>query len=1063
MATYIPQVQGYVPQYQPFKPDFNFYAGALQMKQSQYDSAHKQLSTLYTSLLNSPLTRDGNVQKRDEIFNMINQDIKKISSVDLSLAENVSAARKVFDPIYNDDNIVKDMAWTKNFMNALNTAESFKGCVDPKKCGGQYWDTGVQALYYRRDEFKNASDADALKFGDVSFTPYVNVHEKAVALAKEAGLNVKQDFNTGQWIITKKNGELVQGGLYNLFNNVLGSDPKIQEMYQTGAYVKRKSFIEEKTASGEYATPEEAEMAYINSILATGNKAVDEQKTNVSNANDQMSARRAELLEKQRTTGLTYAELDALKEIEEKLPQTQAAQDNLKTVSNAMNNKTSDDIKSLRSRADAAAAHVLSSYDFTSAAQTLSLKDAEQTMKENPYAMATHQADLSLRNSKEMSRINYENRINEMIMQNKLDMGRDQFKYQLEMGMFDDSFVNPGGGQGGPAGNPDIQSDASWSTEELTKGGENQDVVYKKNVETAAKLNQGVVKSQGDFLLDVYRAASNAKTPGATQAINKIFSSMLGQKNGKYANTEEGARKLIEDMSKYSPSTIDRLYNNAVAETTKNCPTCDNSWAATFMKENYPAETLNQINIQKQAAAAVNKKVQADLQAIVRSVKGQQTDESKSGDVPNIYADADLMMKGNFLTDKESFVKAYINKHKNDPRYNPQERTGMSELWEQVTSSFGNQTITKNTFTSEQAAQERYYDDLYKRTGDKSWLDKKNAFLAKVKDSYVPFVGSTESWNLERNVMSDAEDAFEALTDKILVDYNGASERHIPLDQGYSLKGGGTYSANVLVYNNVDASKPLAGPVTNARNDFKTFANNSWRIGQGDSPVMRLGFGDPTADNMARKGGFEEVALSKALQIINFDLQQRWKKGDKKRPIFTYKESPIAANNAGMSARTIIFSEEYQKKLVGSEKNPGVMWGHADDLAKGISVYYDNNVMKLGSDIASETTNLDYIARFDPEGIKYNIPNGGNIRIKTNPDGSISATGTTTMYQNGVKIQDAYVDEWPQGTTLETATNEVKAYLFNIKQSNDSLDEQAAKYNALGLNVAGYHPPVKNP
>ena len=86
MATYIPQVQGYIPQYQPFKPDFNFYAGALQMKQSQYDSAHKQLSTLYTSLLNSPLTRDGNVQKRDDIFNMINQDIKKISSVDLSLA-----------------------------------------------------------------------------------------------------------------------------------------------------------------------------------------------------------------------------------------------------------------------------------------------------------------------------------------------------------------------------------------------------------------------------------------------------------------------------------------------------------------------------------------------------------------------------------------------------------------------------------------------------------------------------------------------------------------------------------------------------------------------------------------------------------------------------------------------------------------------------------------------------------------------------------------------------------------------------------------------------------------
>ena len=123
MATYIPQIQGYVPQYQPFQPDFNYYASALQMKQSQYDSAHKQLSTLYTSLLNSPLTRDGNVQRRDDIFKMLNQDIKKISAVDLSLAENVNAARKVFDPIYSDDNIAKDMVWTKNYMKALKKAD----------------------------------------------------------------------------------------------------------------------------------------------------------------------------------------------------------------------------------------------------------------------------------------------------------------------------------------------------------------------------------------------------------------------------------------------------------------------------------------------------------------------------------------------------------------------------------------------------------------------------------------------------------------------------------------------------------------------------------------------------------------------------------------------------------------------------------------------------------------------------------------------------------------------------------------------------------------------------
>jgi hypothetical protein len=938
------------------------------------------------------------VKKRDEIFNMINQDIKKISSLDLSLAENVSSARKVFDPIYQDDNIVKDMVWTKNWMNALNTADSYKGCTDPKKCNGQYWDTGVQALYYRKDEFKNASDADALKFGDVEFTPYVNVHEKAVALAKEAGLNVKQDFNTGQWIITKKNGELVQGGLYNLFSNTLGGDPQIQAMYQTGAYVKRKSFAEEKAA--EYGSVDAAEMAYINSMLATGNKSVDDQKTNVSNANDQMSSRRAELLEKQRTTGLTYEELDALNDINEKLPQVQATQDNLKAVSNAINNKTSDDIRSLRSRADAAAAHVLASYDFTSAAQTLALKDAEITMKENPYAMATHQADLSLRNSKEMARINYENKMNEMITKNKLDMERDQFKYQLELGMFDDSFVNPGSTSGGQ-GSPDIKDDSPWLSTDLTKD-ENENIVYKRNVETSQKLTNNALDNQKKFLKELYTVANTAKTPGATQAVNNIFMKMLGQKGGKYANTPEGVAKLIDDMASFSPSTLDKFYNNAIQETTKKCPTCDNSWATTFMKENYPTEVINQINVQKQAANAVQAKVKGDIQYIVNSVKGQKPEDYKSDKMPNIYADADLMLKNGYLTDKESFKRAYIAKHKNEGWYKPYQKNI-------VGGAYGTET------------------------------------------------------KVDRDIVSDAEDAFEKLSDKIFISYNTETSRHIPLDQGYSLKGGGYLGGKSLTYNSVDGAKILSGPTTDARNDFRIFSNNSYRIGEGETPSMRLGFGDPTKENMVDQGGKKEKALTAALQIINRDLQTRWKSGDKSRPVFTYKMSSIAANDGNMSARTIIFNPEYQKKLVGSEKNPGVLYNYKDKLAEGITVYYNNNELKLGSDLASQATNLDYIARFNPEGIKYNYPNGGDVQIKTQEDGSIYATGKTIGYRNGKKVSEAYLASWPQGTKLESATAEVQQKLLGLKNSNDDLDQQAALYNSMGYSVEGYHPPVNNP
>ena len=78
MATYIPGITDFIPQIQSFTPDYNFYAGALELKQNKYDSARAQLSTLYGSLLNSPLTRDDTTASRDKFFKTIEQDIQKI-------------------------------------------------------------------------------------------------------------------------------------------------------------------------------------------------------------------------------------------------------------------------------------------------------------------------------------------------------------------------------------------------------------------------------------------------------------------------------------------------------------------------------------------------------------------------------------------------------------------------------------------------------------------------------------------------------------------------------------------------------------------------------------------------------------------------------------------------------------------------------------------------------------------------------------------------------------------------------------------------------------------------
>ena len=93
MATYLPGMTDYIPQIQDFKPDFNFLGNVLQNKQSKYDAAHKQISGLYGSLLNAPLSRTDNIEKREEMFTAIDNDIKKLSGLDLSLQQNIDFAK----------------------------------------------------------------------------------------------------------------------------------------------------------------------------------------------------------------------------------------------------------------------------------------------------------------------------------------------------------------------------------------------------------------------------------------------------------------------------------------------------------------------------------------------------------------------------------------------------------------------------------------------------------------------------------------------------------------------------------------------------------------------------------------------------------------------------------------------------------------------------------------------------------------------------------------------------------------------------------------------------------
>ena len=237
MATYIQGQTDYISQIQPTEPNLAFDAQILQQKQAKYDANHKKVSDLYGSLLNSSLTRSDNIAARDEFFQIINDDIRRMGGLDFSLDQNVQAAAGVFQSIYENKNIVKDMVWTKNYNNETNRMESFKNCIDEEKCGGMYWEVGDKYMQYKRAEYKNASAGDALGMGDVTFVPYKSVMKEAIKLAKDAGLNIEYDklSSDGAYMVTTKNGEVLRSPLTALFNKTIGQNPQFAEMFKTKA------------------------------------------------------------------------------------------------------------------------------------------------------------------------------------------------------------------------------------------------------------------------------------------------------------------------------------------------------------------------------------------------------------------------------------------------------------------------------------------------------------------------------------------------------------------------------------------------------------------------------------------------------------------------------------------------------------------------------------------------------------------------------------------------------------------------------------------------------------
>lgn len=391
MATYLQGVTDFIPQFQPFQPDLNFYANVLQTKQTQYDNSWKALNNMYSKYYYAELTRDKNTGSRDSFIKDAQFNLKKISQLDLSLEQNVRQATQVFKPFYENKDLMKDMAWTKNKNAEISGAESYRNSVDPN-VNNKYWDEGVQEMIYKTEEFKNATDEEALSFANVKYTPNVDILGRANEIAKDFGDVQTPSFSSdNRFIIKTKNGEQLEEPLEKLFQARLGNDPSIQAYFRTKAYVDRKNYVENNAAQFN-GDKNAAEMSYLQdkfNIMKIQNKAAFKEMQEQSAIYDNKIGDLQAQVDAGNQDPRLKKKIDQYvmnKEINDQvLERVKKENDIMNTNQGTDQNNPYGDIKSFRYKVDSGIAAQLMNKRFGEAAHVYAFRNYSEDLVVNPY------------------------------------------------------------------------------------------------------------------------------------------------------------------------------------------------------------------------------------------------------------------------------------------------------------------------------------------------------------------------------------------------------------------------------------------------------------------------------------------------------------------------------------------------------------------------------------------------------------------------------------------------------------------------------------------------------
>lgn len=207
MANYLQGPAYNTYQVDPYRLPAQQIVQAINTRNQYWDQGASQLKTAYQNYLNLDLSLKANQDKLDSLMQGVNTNLKKVVSTDLSLADNVNTAMKIFDPITKDDDIKYDNAVTKHYKQQANLAQNLK----TTNGGKDYNDANFSYMLKPLQDFIKSNDPKMARevYGNRRYyTPYHDVMAEWNTIEK----NFKPDVTQFTRPETDANGKVTNSG-----------------------------------------------------------------------------------------------------------------------------------------------------------------------------------------------------------------------------------------------------------------------------------------------------------------------------------------------------------------------------------------------------------------------------------------------------------------------------------------------------------------------------------------------------------------------------------------------------------------------------------------------------------------------------------------------------------------------------------------------------------------------------------------------------------------------------------------------------------------------------------